>query len=237
MPKLVPQRPLVYSPSDKYPLLCAECRINLNLYCWILSARWSWPTTVPTLPLQIMKNMPESWWATITKYDLKVWESEVLSLGSVFIFAEQLLSFLSCRFLLCYIHLTFKYSKQENPRSLQPGFALLILNVETTTETINTTEATDCTDAQRLLQKCRGSKTPQGLRSVSLMSQYPTTIIPLPVSRWIVNTELCVLEWCFPSHESVFVRVNHWWTTYGSLPSALKRTAGVRIYEESLIFN
>lgn len=184
-----------------------------------------------------MKHMPESWWAAFTKYDLKVWESEVLSLGSVFIFAEQLLSFLSCRFFLCYIHLTFKYSKQENPRSLQPGFALLILNVETTTEAINTTEGTDCTAAQRLLQKCRGSKTPQALGSVFLMSQYPTTIIPLPVSRLILNIELCMLEWCLPPQESVFVRVNHQWTTYGSLPAALKRTAGLRVCGESLIFN
>lgn len=110
---------------------------------------------------KLMGSLHQIWQGSLGVYFF-----EVLSLGSVLIFAEQLQSFLSCRFLLCHIPLPFKYPKQENPRSLQPGFLLLMPNIETT--------AAESTGGQRLLQKCRGSKTPQGLGSVSLVSQYPT---------------------------------------------------------------
>lgn len=87
---------------------------------------------------------------------LGVYSFEGLSLKSVLFFAKQLQSFLACRFFSCHILLPFKCHMEENPRPLQPGFTLLMLNGETT-------EPTVC---------MAGQQNPTMIGSVSLTCQY-----------------------------------------------------------------
>ena len=201
--------------QSEFTLLCFKCTVIL-IYSYAKftladNEKCAW---------KLMGSLRQMWLGS-----LGVHSFEVLSLGLVLIFAEQLHSFPACRFLLCHIPPLFKYPKQENPRFLQPDFALLMLNVETTTA--------ESTAAQRLLQKCRGAK-PH--RDLGLCLSGPSTpladpdITPPSVSRLTVNIELCTLQWWLPPQASLLVRVNLWWTIYGSLPAALKEAAGVSLW-------
>lgn len=174
-----------------------------------------------------MGNLHQIWQGSLGVYSF-----EVLSLGSVLIFAKHLQIFFPVdSFCVVFLYLLNTYMKKIQDLCSLVWCAWCWMLKQ---------------PLQNLPQPKSFSKSAEAAkphRGLSLCFSHLSTpltdpdIIPLCVRRLIVKTELCTLEWCLLPQGSVFVGVNFQWTIYGSLPAALKRTAGVRVYEEGLIFN
>lgn len=206
-PKLVPQRPLVYIVSGEAPLLCVECKTNVNLHYRVLSAQWSWSTTVQSLRLQIMKNVPGSWWTTFTKYDREVWDFILLRsfLWGQFQFLDSSYKVFLPVDSSC---VTFLYLLNTQSKKIQDLYSLVL---HPDAEWWNN----HCRiySSPKAAPKVQRQQNPMGAQvCVSHVSVPHSQILTysLSVSRLIANTELCMLEWCLPPQKSVLLRVNLW---------------------------